>query len=43
MNDAKIGDGPWGCLVVFAVIGIISAIYILAIFCNWVYNHVSIN
>ncbi len=42
MNGAKIGDGPWGCLVAFAIIGILAALYFLVIGCIWLYDHVSI-
>lgn len=43
MNGARIGDGPWGCLVVFAIIGVIAAVYALICLITWLINHVSIN
>lgn len=43
MNGAKIGDGPWGCLFVFAIFGLIAVIYTLYKLVEWLINHVSIN
>lgn len=42
MMDGKVGDGPWGCLAIFAVIGIIAAIYFLIVLLIWLYNHIAI-
>lgn len=42
MNGAKIGEGPWGCLVVFAIIGIVAAIALLIYGLVWAYNHIHI-
>lgn len=43
MNGAKIGDGPWGCLAVFAVVGILSFLYLIYSGVVWLYNHVHIH
>lgn len=42
MQGAKIGEGI-GCLAVFAVIGIASAIYFLIKIVIWCFHHVHID
>jgi hypothetical protein len=42
MDGGKIGDGPWGCLLVCAIIGILAVISFLIIGCIWLYKHVHI-
>lgn len=43
MEGAKIGNGPWGCLAVFALIGLLALLYLLIIGLIWLYNHVHIS
>jgi len=40
MNDAKIGDAPWGCLIAFAIVGIVAAVALLIYALVWAYKHI---
>jgi heme/copper-type cytochrome/quinol oxidase subunit 4 len=37
----KIGDGPWGCMAFFAVIGLIAIIILIIAGFIWIFNHVN--
>lgn len=43
MDGAKIGDDPWGCLLGFAIFGLVAVIYTLYKLVEWLINHVSIS
>jgi len=38
----KIGEGPWGCIAVFAAIGFMAIVYLITIAIIWLINHISI-
>jgi hypothetical protein len=43
MDGGKIGDAPWGCILVFSIIGFLAAICLLVYAFVWLFNHVHIS